>query len=495
MKTNCTVLVVGAGLAGSECAWYLANRGIDVVLLESKKLAPNPAQTMSDSFAELVCSNSLKSLRPETPHGILKHEMRTLGSLVLKAAELHRVPAGDALAVYREGFSQEITSALRSHPRITIFDKVVSNPLHEAREHGCEVVVVASGPLTLDPLSEWMATHLGAEDDLYFYDAIAPIIATDSIDPKEERLFWQGRFKEDSDYLNIPLARDEYYAFVEELKSAKKVPARNFEEYHFFEGCMPIDAMAMRGDDCLRCACLKPSGLSKSFAVVQLRKENLQADALNLVGFQTRLTFPEQERVFRTLPGLVNAKFLRFGQVHRNTYVNAKKVLNIDLSSKKIPTLYLAGQITGVEGYTESAMCGLYVGFQIARRLLEKEQSYPALWPLTSATGALINYLMTSPHKRPMPSNVNQALFPPVPHFKSPRVIKESKHFDKSVLKLRRSFEAALSHLKQSYSEEDIKAIASFVELGENGAYLDQKKINRKLIELRAKHALSEFLS
>lgn len=492
------VLIIGAGLAGAEAAYFLAERGIEVILLESKRKNPNPAQTLSD-YAELVCSNSLKSTLPETPHGLLKWEMQEMGSLILKTAmdQAIRVPAGDALAVNRQLFAAYITDQLRSHPLIKIFDEEVSNPLESAANYECQYTIIASGPLTTMPLESWIKGNV-SNDDFYFYDAIAPIIDANSID--HSKLYWFDRYKPTAtntnhpnntddtekpnnntnintsnrssiaDYLNIPLAKDEYFQLVSNLLSAEKIPARNFEKFHFFEGCLPVDVLAERGPQTLRCSCLKPNGLprpdgSLPYAVIQLRKENLLGDAYNMVGFQTRLTYPEQARIFRTLPGLQHADFVRFGQVHRNSFLSASKVLNIDMSSKKINNLYFAGQITGVEGYTESAMSGIYVAYQLYQRIKE----LPILpWPTTTATGALINYILTSSNSatahRPTPSNVNMGLFPPLADGVLTKI--------KSVVRAKKS-----ANSNSAYPTE----------------YTDKKREKRRLIALRAQESWNNF--
>lgn len=437
------VLVIGAGLAGSEAAYFLARYGIKVVLLESKSLEPNPAQK-TKTFAELVCTNSLKSLGANSAHGLLKSEMETLGSLVISAAKKHAVPAGDALAVDREKFSDEITNILRSHPLIEVKDEVVLDPLVTCQKYNCDFVIVASGPLTLPKLTSWIQNEL-AKDDFYFYDAIAPVVDADTLD--YSKLYFKDRYgevSEGADYLNAPMNKEEYENFIKELVSAQKVPAKNFEDYRFFEGCLPIDTMAERGLDTPRFSCMKPVGLElpsgkMPWAVVQLRKENLLGSAYNLVGFQTRLLYREQERVFRMIPGLEKANFLHFGSVHRNSFLSARKLLNPDLSSKKFPNVYFAGQITGVEGYTESACSGIYVAIQIIKRL--KEQEFKP-WPIETAMGALINYIMTVPN--PTPSNINFGLLPAV-------------QIDKTTIKMFRSKKDAKKELAAKRARESFQ--------------------------------------
>ncbi len=409
-RKNSKVVVVGAGLAGSECAWFLANNGIEVVLIEKKRLLLNPAQK-TPLFAELVCTNSLKSREITSAHGLLKQEMKVLDSLVLAAAEHAQVPAGDALAVDREMFSTFITKQLLQHPHITFLDEEIDDPQILLDRFHAQAVVIATGPLTGEKLERWMCDELGKED-CYFYDAIAPVVDADSLN--YEKLYFKNRHEDatdTADYLNAPLTKEEYYLFIDSLNAAEKVKPKNFESEKFFESCLPIDVMAERGIDTPRFSCMKPIGLSmgekRPYAVVQLRKENLLGAAFNLVGFQTRLTYPEQKRVFRLIPGLENAEFIHLGSVHRNTYLNSAKILNYDLSCKKFPQIYFAGQLTGVEGYTESAAMGQYVALQIARTLKGLEIQY---FPVALCMGALVNYIMT--WDRPSPSNINFGLLP-----------------------------------------------------------------------------------
>lgn len=407
------VLVIGAGLAGVEAANFLAKKNIPVVLVECKRLKPNPAQKIP-TFAELVCTNSLKSKDPHSAHGLLKTEMNALGSLVLEVGSKAAVPAGDALAVDREEFSRLITEAIESQELIEVIDGEVSNPSELASAHGCNQVIIATGPLTTDSLSNWIQKEISGED-FYFYDAIAPVVDADSLDLT--KLYFKDRHKpvtETADYLNAPMNEEEYYSFVEALAEAEKVKPKDFEEEKFFEACLPIDLMAERGKDTPRFSCMKPIGLEQDekdppFAVVQLRKENLLGSSFNLVGFQTRLKYPEQLRVFRMIPGFENAQFNHLGSVHRNSFLNAKKVLNWDMSTKKHPNIHFAGQITGVEGYTESAASGLYVAYQVYKKINDRVFTQ---FPVESALGALVNYIMTN--TRPAPSNINFGLIPPV---------------------------------------------------------------------------------
>ena len=426
-------MVIGAGLAGCDASFFLASHEIEVVLVECKGIEKNPAQKLS-SFAELVCTNSLKSKEPSSAHGLLKVEMNKLGSIILDCATEAAVPAGDALAVDREKFSDLVTHKITSHPLITKVEREAIDPIALMKEYECQYVLVATGPLTTDKLSSWIQSEI-SEDDFYFYDAIAPVVDADSLD--YTKLYYKDRHKpatESADYLNAPMSEDQYYKFIEELVDATKVQPKDFEEYRFFEACLPIDLMAERGKDTPRFSCMKPIGLEREedekrpFAVVQLRKENLLGSAFNLVGFQTRLTYPEQKRVFSLIPGFENAQFIHLGSVHRNSFLNARKLLNWDLSSKKYPELFFAGQMTGVEGYTESASCGLYVAYQILKRIKGVEFKP---WPVETAMGALINYIMTC--EKPAPSNINFGLIPPVSLNKEQRRQKKRKKIKKEL--------------------------------------------------------------
>lgn len=413
-KPQVRVLVIGAGLAGSEAAMYLARNGIHVVLVEAKTLKLNPAQK-TPQFAELVCTNSLKSIDPNSAHGLLKSEMKGLGSFIIECAEKHAVPAGDALAVDRELFSAEVTNNLKAHPLIRVVDLEADDPQKLKAKFECDYVIVATGPLTTKALEDWILKEVSG-DDFYFYDAIAPVVDADTLDLS--KMYFKDRHKdmeEGGDYLNSPMTKEQYYAFIEELSKAEKVAPKSFEDWKFFESCLPIDLMAERGKDTARFSCMKPVGLEPDingkwpYAVVQLRKENLLGSAYNLVGFQTRLTYKEQVRVFRMIPGLEEASFIHLGSCHRNSFLNARKLLDFDLKSKKFPDVYFAGQITGVEGYTESASMGLYVGVQLLRRI---KGEAPANFPVETAMGALVNYIMTI--EKPCPSNINFGLLPTI---------------------------------------------------------------------------------
>ncbi len=422
------IVVVGAGLAGSEAAMYLANVGHQVILLECKEIKLNPAQKIN-TFAELVCTNSLKSTVKESAHGMLKTEMEMLNSFILKEANIAKVPAGDALAVDREVFSKNITEKLKSHPNIEVVSYELIDPIVTLKEFNAKYMIIATGPLTTEKLSQFLSSNLSVDSnvdqlskykdsDFYFYDAIAPVVDADTID--YSKMYFKERHKSlddennTADYLNIPMNKEEYDRFIHELVNAEKVPPKDFEEYKFFESCLPIDTMAERGPETARFSCMKPIGLelpdgSLPYACVQLRKENLLGSAYNLVGFQTRLTYKEQLRVFRMIPGLNDAQFIHLGSVHRNSFLNSRKLLNFDFSSKKFPEMYFAGQITGVEGYTESAAIGLYVAYMLDRKIKNKEIKP---FPVETAIGSLVNYVMTV--TKPVPSNINTGLMPTV---------------------------------------------------------------------------------
>ena len=406
------VAVIGGGLAGCECALALARAGVAVRLFERKPGSYSEAHT-SPGLAELVCSNSLRSEEPSTGVGLLKEEMRALGSLVMAVAQETRVPAGKALAVDRDLFSAAVTRIIEAEPNITLERREITS-LDDPALAGLDAVVVAAGPLASAPLAADLAQAVGGER-LYFYDAIAPILAADSLD--RSVVFAGSRYRpEDTDYLNCPLDEAQYKAFVAALLAAEKVPPRDFEKEIHFEGCLPVEEMAERGEMTLAFGPLKPVGLidprtgQRPYAVVQLRAENREGTAFNLVGFQTKLTHPEQKRVFRLLPGLERAEFLRLGSIHRNTYVDAPRVLTPELELRARPGVYLAGQITGVEGYLESAACGLWLGLHLAGKLGSGRQV--GLPPRETALGGLLGHLQTPPVKRFQPSNVHFGLMP-----------------------------------------------------------------------------------
>ena len=405
------VTIVGAGLAGCELAWQLAERGIDVTILEQKPLARTPAQT-SDQLAELVCSNSFRGAALSNAVGLIKEEMRRAGSLVMAVGARVRVPAGGAFAVDRERFAAEMTSLVRSHPRIRIEARVVDRIPDE------RPLIIATGPLTGEALAADLARAIGAEH-LAYYDAIAPIIEAASID--ESKVFRQSRYDkgEDDAYVNCPFDQEGYLAFVRAIVAAEKVAPKEFEKVRYFEGCLPVEVMAERGERTLSFGPMKPVGLTdprtgnRPWAVVQLRPEDEDKSAYNLVGFQTRMKWPEQKRVFSMIPGLENVEFLRYGSVHRNTFVDAPKVLDDDFSLRALPGVYLAGQITGVEGYVESAACGLLLGIGLAGKLLGERDFAAAIPPENTALASMYRHLRT-PSDRFQPSNIVFSMFPPI---------------------------------------------------------------------------------
>ncbi len=396
--------VIGGGLAGSECAWQLAERGVEVVLHEMRPVKGTAAHKSGD-LAELVCSNSLRSDDPFHAAGLLKREMEAFGSLIIGKAREAAVPAGSALALDRDRFGALVTSAIENHPRIELRrEEVTEIPEGE--------VVIATGPLTSEAMSARLQELLGSEY-LYFYDAIAPIVEAESLD--FSRLFWQSRWGkgEGADYLNAPMSEEEYLAFHAALTGAEVVAPHDFEKAVFFEGCLPIEEIARRGVDTLRYGPMKPVGLTtpdgrRPWAVVQLRQENLAKSQFNLVGFQSRMKWGEQQRVLTMIPGLENARFVRFGQIHRNTFVNAPTHLDKRYRLKSKPRIRLAGQITGVEGYLESAATGLAIGLYIS---LEKEGHEPEPFPATTALGALARHLTESDPEHFQPANINYGLF------------------------------------------------------------------------------------
>jgi methylenetetrahydrofolate--tRNA-(uracil-5-)-methyltransferase len=408
-----TYAIVGAGLAGCEAAWQLAQAGCDVVLYEMKPQRFSPAHQSQD-LAELVCSNSFRSAELETGIGLLKLEMAELGSLVMDVAKGVEVPAGKALAVDRELFAREMTRRIEEHPRITLQRREIAN-LAELDGEGHAALIITAGPLASDALSADLSRIVG-QDSLAFYDAIAPIVLTESVDTSVA--FWASRYApEDKDYLNCPMNEEEYLAFVRALVAGEKVAPREFEKEMHFEGCLPIEVMAERGEMTLAFGPLKPVGLidprtgKQPHAVVQLRAENREKTAMNMVGFQTKLKYGEQKRIFATIPGLAHAEFLRMGSIHRNTYVLAPEVLTPTLELRARPGTYLAGQISGVEGYLESAATGLWLGL-----FLSGQRELP---PVETALGALLAHLRT-PAKHFQPSNVHFGLMPAL-NMKAPK--------------------------------------------------------------------------
>ncbi|NLC71000.1 MAG: methylenetetrahydrofolate--tRNA-(uracil(54)-C(5))-methyltransferase (FADH(2)-oxidizing) TrmFO [Desulfuromonadaceae bacterium] len=402
------LIVVGAGLAGCEAAWQAAENGIRVRLFEMKPQRFSPAHH-SEQLAELVCSNSFRGISLTNAVGCLKEELRLCRSLFMAAADACQVEAGGSLAVDRDLFSAHITERIARHPGIELIRQEATDI------PSAKVVVIASGPLTSGALSERIVALTGS-GQLYFYDAIAPIVEADSINM--DKVWWGSRYdKGGADYLNCPLTEEEYQHFVVELRAAEKVPYRDFEKGLHFEGCMPIEILAERGEMTLAFGPMKPVGLkdprtgTEPFAVVQLRKENRAGTLFNLVGFQTKLTYPEQRRIFRLIPGLESASFARLGSMHRNTYINAPRCLLPTLQFKGRDDLFFAGQISGVEGYVESAATGLLAGIAAARKLLGMPWAPP---PPTTALGALLTHLTESDPEHFQPSNVHYGLFPPL---------------------------------------------------------------------------------
>lgn len=400
------ILIVGGGLAGCEAAWQAARLGVSVLLYEMKPESFSPAH-VSTNLAELVCSNSFRSNSLHNAVGLLKEEMRRLDSLILRIADQKKVPAGDALAVDRQAFSAAVTATIESHPRIHVLRQEISR-IPEG------VVIIASGPLTSPSLSQAIQEITG-QDQLYFYDAIAPIIDAGSLN--REVIFRASRYGEGSDYLNCPMTLEEYRRFVEELLRGEKVPYRDFEKPIHFEGCLPIEEMAARGLETLAHGPLKPVGLidprtgKRPYAVVQLRQEDGIGSAYNMVGFQTKLKWNEQQRIFRMIPGLEKAQFLRFGSLHRNTYLNSPALLEKTLQLKILPRIFFAGQITGVEGYVESSAMGILAGINAARMVKGDPLVIP---PPTTALGALLHYITNPAVKRLQPMNIHFGLFPPL---------------------------------------------------------------------------------
>ena len=403
------VQVLGAGLAGSECAWQLAQRGIHVRLSEMKPGKMTPAHR-SPYFGELVCSNSLRSDELTNAVGLLKAEMRAMDSLIMAAADENRVAAGGALAVDREGFARCITERLETHPNIEIVhEEVTEIPAGE--------VVIATGPLSSDAIAEKIAA-LCPESDLHFYDAVAPIVTLESVDMSSA--FFASRYnKGTADYVNCPMDKEEYLAFVRELVSAKEAEVHGFDDGGVFEGCMPVEVMARRGVDTLRYGPLKPVGLvdprtgKENYAVVQLRRDNADGTLYNLVGFQTHLTWGEQKRVFSMIPALKDAQFVRYGVMHRNTYLDSPRLLDRAYRLRTEPRIAFAGQMTGVEGYVESAASGMLVGIETAARILGLE---PVNFPQETAIGALALYISGGSVGDFQPMNVNFGIITPLDH-------------------------------------------------------------------------------
>lgn len=408
MKQPDTITIIGGGLAGCEAAWQIAERGCTVRLIDMKPKNFSPAH-QSEKLGELVCSNSLRSNDLTSAVGLLKEEMQRCNSLIIRIAYETEVPAGKALAVDRDKFAGRITEIMEQHPLIEITRKEIL----EIPPSSGAPIILATGPLTSDPLAESLA-QLTGEKRLAFYDAIAPIVAADSLNMNI--IYCKSRYDDGpGDYLNCPMDKETYLKFIDELGKAEYMPLKDFEDVKYFEGCLPVEVIRSRGDDTLRFGPMKPVGLADPstkedpYAVVQLRKENRDGTTYNMVGFQTKLTYGEQERIFRLIPGMANAEFVRLGSIHRNTFVLSPELLQPSLQFKIRPDLLLAGQLSGVEGYVESAAMGLLAGINAARLVKDQTVVVP---PRETALGSLINHLTESDPARFQPSNINFGLFP-----------------------------------------------------------------------------------
>ncbi|MBC7315208.1 MAG: methylenetetrahydrofolate--tRNA-(uracil(54)-C(5))-methyltransferase (FADH(2)-oxidizing) TrmFO [Chloroflexi bacterium] len=429
------LIVIGGGLAGSEAAWQAAQRGVEVTLIEMRPEKMTPAHR-TGFLAELVCSNSLGSNLPDRAPGLLKEELRRLGSLIVRCADACAVPAGDALAVGREAFSECVTEAIVHHPRITLLRREVEALPKEG------IVVVATGPLTSEPLAQEIAA-LAGEEHLFFYDAMAPIVTLDSIDMS--KVFRGARYgRGEGDYINCPMTREEYDRFVEALLSAETIPLRDFEQgdKRFFEACLPIEVLAARGHEALAFGPLKPVGLidprtgERPYAVVQLRQDNLAGTLYNLVGFQTNLKWSEQKRVFSLIPGLERAEWVRFGQMHRNTYLNAPRLLEPTMRWRRPEegrSLYFAGQIVGTEGYIGSTASGLVAGLNAAREVLGKP---PLVFPHETMIGALMHYVTHASPEDFQPMKPNFGLLPPLERTKRRRRERNAAYAERALAAL-----------------------------------------------------------
>ncbi|MEW6616049.1 MAG: methylenetetrahydrofolate--tRNA-(uracil(54)-C(5))-methyltransferase (FADH(2)-oxidizing) TrmFO [Thermodesulfobacteriota bacterium] len=402
------LIIIGGGLAGCEAAWQAAKRGVDVILYEMKPKVFSPAH-VSEDLGELVCSNSLRSSSLENASGLLKEEMRRMDSLIIRAADETSVPAGSALAVDRQGFSRFITQVLEKMDNVEVIREEVFKIPEDI------LVIIATGPLTSETLGDEIKKLTG-EDCLYFYDAIAPIVEADSIN--FDIVYRSSRYgKGGDDYINCPMTKEEYYKFIDALMEAEKVPTRDFEKMVPFEGCMPIEQAMERGKDTLLFGPMKPVGLINPgtgeipYAVVQLRQDNSYGTLYNMVGFQTKLKWNEQKRIFRMIPGLEQAEFARLGSLHRNTFINSRKLLTASLQLKKKPSVFFAGQITGVEGYVESSAMGLLAGINASRLICKLPLISP---PLTTTMGALVNYITETSDRDFQPMNINFGLLPPL---------------------------------------------------------------------------------
>ena len=435
------IIIVGAGMAGSEAAWQAAQRGIQVELYEMRPVKSTPAHK-TEYFAELVCSNSLRGAGLENAVGVLKEEMRRLNSLIMEAADATKVPAGGALAVDRLGFSRYITEKLEQHPLVNVHHE----ELEEIPYADDAVTIVASGPLTAGKLAEDIGRLMG-DQYLYFYDAAAPIVTLESVDMTKA---WKGsRYnKGEAAYINCPMNKEEYHRFWTELVAAEKTPTKDFEKEKFFEGCMPVEEMASRGEDTLLYGPLKPVGLenpadgTRYHAVVQLRQDNADGTLYNIVGFQTHLKWPEQRRVFGMIPGLEQAEFVRYGVMHRNTFINYPEKMLPTMQFKHNQNLFFAGQMTGVEGYVESASSGLVAGINAVRLCQGLE---PVVFPQETAHGSLCHYITTAPAKHFQPMNVNFGIMSPI----------KEKIRDKK-LKKQRIAERALAVLEAFKTENNL---------------------------------------
>lgn len=426
------IIIVGAGMAGSEAAWQAAERGIEVDLYEMRPVKSTPAHK-TDLFAELVCSNSLRGAGLENAVGVLKEEMRRLDSIIMKAADATRVPAGGALAVDRLGFSQYITEKVSQHPKVN----VIHQELEEIPYEDNAVTIIASGPLTAGKLADSIGQLMGQEY-LYFYDAAAPIVTLDSVDMSKA---WKAsRYgKGEAAYINCPMNKEEYMRFWKELVNSEKAETHNFEKEIFFEGCMPVEEMASRGEDTLLFGPLKPVGLENPadgrlpYAVVQLRQDNAEGTLYNIVGFQTHLKWPEQRRVFGMIPGLENAEFVRYGVMHRNTFINSPETMLPTMQFKENGRLFFAGQMTGVEGYVESAASGLVAGINAARLCQGLE---PVVFPAETAHGSLCHYITTAPAKHFQPMNVNFGIMSPIKEKIRDKKLKKQRIAERALLML-----------------------------------------------------------
>lgn len=412
------VQVIGAGLAGSEAAWQLAEMGVPVTLYEMRPSKQTPAH-QTEYFGELVCSNSFRAAALTNAVGLLKEEMRRLGSVIMKCADSHQVPAGGALAVDRVGYAQSVTETIRSHPLIDVVEEEVTAIPQKG------IVIIATGPLTEGAMGESLQAFCGGEG-FHFYDAEAPIVLKDSLDPQV--VYRMSRYnKGEAAYLNCPMSRDEYIAFREALLTAEMTPVHGFEDKKIFEGCMPVEVMAARGEDTMRFGPMKPVGLpdprtgKEPYAVVQLRQDNADDTMYNIVGFQTHLKWGEQKRVFSMIPGLAHAEFVRYGVMHRNTYMDSPYLLYATMEAKERQGLFFAGQMTGVEGYVESAASGIVAARSAAARYAGKE---PMPFPRETAIGALTHYISHFEGKNFQPMNVNFGLLPPL----EKRVAKKEKN-------------------------------------------------------------------